>query len=197
MIYKNEEITKIKPKLTFSKLFVRLIILVIIAAIAVFLYSTFLVLSSLASEEKDYMWDMKAYMIETSSMEPELVPGDVVIVRKVENLDDIKKDEIITFKNRGEVITHRVSSINSVTKKITTKGDKNASDDIEPINIGDVLGKKVFKISRFDIIEKAVRNIFYWMVLILIFITLFLKSRRISRKKMMRRRKKKNEDQNR
>jgi len=195
MIYKNEEITQVKSKHSFSGMIIKLIIIVLVIVFALAVYSTFLIIASLSSEEKDYIYDMKAYLIESSSMEPELCTGDVVIVKKINNINDIKKDDIITFKNRGEVITHRISSINNITGKITTKGDKNLTDDIEPINVEDIFGKKVFKISKFSIVEKIVRNVSFWLVIIIIVITIFLKSRKLSRKRMLRRKKKKQEDQ--
>jgi len=196
MIYKNEDITKIRPKnkYTFIKFLLIAFILLLIIVVAITLYSAFLISTSISSNDDEYVFNMKAYIIETSSMEPELYVGDVIIVKKCESIDDIKNNDIITFKNRGEVVTHRVKSISAITKKITTKGDKNTIADIEGTKIENVIGKMIIKIPRFNAIEKILRTIICVTVLLIILITIFMHNRRISRKQMLRRMKKKTED---
>lgn len=70
----------------------------------------------------------------TSSMEPKLPPGTLVVV-KPEPLDKIKVGDVMTYQIRSgdpAVISHRVISISSRsdgTLTFTTKGDNNSEAD--------------------------------------------------------------------
>ncbi len=193
MIYKNEEVTKLKIKSKYHYLKVGIaIVLLIVVVLAI--YTAFLISLSLDSDEKEYIYGMKAYMIDTTSMEPDIEIGDVIIVKKVESIEKLDVGDVITFKNRGEIITHRISAINTTSNKISTKGDKNENEDIESIKIEDVYGKVKYKIPKFKLIEKIFSSLLYWMIIIIIIATLYMHSRRINRRKKMRRRKKKIED---
>jgi signal peptidase I len=109
-------------------------------------------------------------------------------------MQDLKVNDIITFKNRGEVITHRISEIDEQTQKIRTKGDKNTLNDVEAIKYEDIEGVYVFKISNFEKISNIVKNTTCWFFIFLIILTVFLHNRRINRKRSLRRKKKKDED---
>lgn len=191
MIYKNEDITKAKinkinPIKEILKLFVFAIIIIAV-------YTLSLILMSLKSEEQTYIFGLKAYIITTTSMEPEFTTGDLIVIRKC-NYNELRKGNIITFTNRGETITHRIVSIDDKTGKITTKGDKNSLEDIEPINSEVIEGIYVFKIPKFAFVEYHIKNGSYWALILLIILTLVLHIKRLNRKKSLRRRKKKIED---
>ena len=61
---------------------------------------------------------------------------DIIIV-KLGN-ENLKKDDIITFKKENNLITHRIVKLNE--NEIITKGDNNNVAD-EPISRNDVVGK--------------------------------------------------------
>ena len=56
-------------------------------------------------------YSYKAYLISTESMEPEIKKGDAIIIKKVDE-DQLRVNDIITFKTDEEVITHRIVQIN-------------------------------------------------------------------------------------
>ncbi len=86
---------------------------------------------------------------ETGSMAPTIAKGDIVIIKIG---DEIKEDDIITYKKENVLITHRIVSINGDI--IIAKGDYNNTDD-EPINKDAVIGKAVHIINNVEIWKKV------------------------------------------
>lgn len=191
MKYNNSEFLKRKPKK--NKLFKRLIYLIIFSIIIVVIYNIFLLRISTETEEQEYVFGMRAYVIETDSMEPELEIGDVIIVKKCEQ-KDLKIGDIITFTNRGELITHRISNIDQKYQRYSTKGDKNTIEDIEKIKFEDIKGVKVLTLPGFWNFISNAKNVMYIFILFVIVITIFLHNRKTNRKRIVRRIKKKGED---
>ena len=76
-------------------------------------------------------------VILTGSMEPVYHPGDVIFIHEQK---DYKVNDVITFHQRGMIVTHRIVKKNG--NEITTKGDANNSAD-EAIQLSDVEGKVV------------------------------------------------------
>ena len=176
-----------------KNIFHKVIGLCIFAVIVIIAYNIFLIAISGKSENQKYIFGMKAYIVETNSMEPTLKQGDVIIIKKCER-DELKVGDVITFQNRGELVTHRITEINSSTQRYTTKGDKNALKDIEAVKFKDIEGKMILRIPKFWKIIKEMQNIMYGVIIFILIITLFLHNRRTNRKSMMRRRKKKELD---
>lgn len=82
--------------------------------------------------------------ITSSSMWPNLKRGDLVILKGVDSVDDIKAGDIVAFKTEDEgFVIHRVVEIEGET--VTTKGDANTIEDV-PWS-GDQLIGKVLKIG--------------------------------------------------
>ena len=70
-------------------------------------------------------------------MEPTLNVKDLIVVKKTSN---ISKNDIITYIDGKDFITHRVIKIEGNT--LTTKGDSNNSDDVR-IDKSKVIGKVI------------------------------------------------------
>ena len=93
-----------------------------------------------------YRW----YKILTSSMSPEILPGDVVIVKV--GADDLQTNDIITFNptaDKNAVLTHRLvgSSVDSEGNILyKTKGDANKSYDVQGVKPEQIIGKVVFTV---------------------------------------------------
>ena len=86
---------------------------------------------------------------ETGSMSPTIEKGDIVIIKIG---DEIKENDIITYKKDNVLITHRISKINENT--IIAKGDYNNTDDL-PIQKEQVIGKVVFIVNNVEIWKKV------------------------------------------
>jgi signal peptidase len=88
-----------------------------------------------------------AYTILTSSMEPGLPPGTLVIVKPIDP-EDIRIGTVVTYQLESGspmVVTHRVVEIQSPNlpggdPSFITKGDANAAPDAEPVKTVQVRG---------------------------------------------------------
>ena len=86
----------------------------------------------------------------TGSMEDTINIGDLVVVKITK---DIEVNDIIAFKQEGNLIIHRV--INIKDNEIITKGDANNEEDT-PIKEEQIIGKECFKIKKFKIWKEIV-----------------------------------------
>ncbi len=77
-------------------------------------------------------------VVSGDSMWPALRKGDVVFLRGVSSVDELKVGDIIGFRHANGLAIHRVVRI--YDGQIITKGDANFQDD-PPISIEDVIGK--------------------------------------------------------
>lgn len=82
-------------------------------------------------------------------MEPELYINDIVAVKGC-SVEELKQNDIITFENEGEIISHRiVRIINSGDEiRFVTKGDNNDIVDNFDIENETIYGKVIFKIPK-------------------------------------------------
>lgn len=88
-------------------------------------------------------------VIGSGSMSPVIDKGDLVLVKKVTNIDELKKHDVLIFRHDGSTIIHRIIRIetNGNEKLFYTKGDANASEDFYPVSKNDVVGIANFKIK--------------------------------------------------
>ena len=92
---------------------------------------------------------MKLYCIETGSMEPDYPIGSMVVVERV-YFESIVEGDVITYVvSDNTVVTHRVVSIDSEHRLLTTKGDNNVVNDASPVSYENVLGKVDFCVPGF------------------------------------------------
>lgn len=84
-------------------------------------------------------------VIVTGSMEPVIMPGDIILVRRItdiEGINSLQVDDIIQFKRDDILISHRIVEINNNYDVIefTTKGDNNPSRDYQKVKTEDIKG---------------------------------------------------------
>ncbi|WP_051188538.1 signal peptidase I [Proteocatella sphenisci] len=85
--------------------------------------------------------------VATGSMIPVVQPGDVVIMRKITEVDQaaqLSVGDVIQFKRSDILITHRIVAIENSEKeemRIITKGDNNSGIDSVPVGLEDLRGK--------------------------------------------------------
>ena len=103
---------------------------------------------------KDYsdFFGYSIFEVQTGSMAPEINPGDWIIVKSAKN---IQLKDVVTYKQDGEFITHRV--IGTYNGTYVTKGDANNSKD-DPIDESQVVGKVVKVLANFGILKKTIFN---------------------------------------
>lgn len=97
-----------------------------------------------------------SYMVVlTPSMTGYADKGDVVVIKET---DDLAVHDVVTYiDSRGDVVTHRITSINKETGIIKVKGDTNKDDDPIDLTIDDIEGKVVLVIPKVGLI-------FTWLV---------------------------------
>lgn len=130
-----------------KKIIINLIIfiLVVIAIISVYAFI------QLNVQNKEYIniFGYSVFSAETGSMSPTIEKGDIIIIKIG---DEIRENDIITYKKENVLITHRIAKIDGDT--IIARGDYNNTDD-EPIKKENVIGRTVFIINNVEIWKKV------------------------------------------
>ena len=170
-IYTNEEITRKLKKKNIIKRIISFII-----------YPIFLILLTLCisilvqviknPEKTPDIFGYKFFNVISGSMNPELEIGDVVFSKEIGE-KYIKKGDIITFKQKNAIITHRVEDIIIENEKIyyQTKGDNNNSKDESLVQYKDIEGIYIFKIHKIGIfIDKIQNTTMMFIVIIVLYI---------------------------
>ena len=136
---------------TIEKIIVNLII-VVLAIIAILVILGF---CQVNIQKKQYIniFGYSVLSAETGSMSPTIEKGDIVIIKIG---DEIKENDIITYKKENVLVTHRIVNINGDT--IIAKGDFNNTDD-EPIKKDEVIGRTVFIVNNVEIWKKVFSDV--------------------------------------
>ena len=85
--------------------------------------------------------------VESDSMKPTFEKDDFILCREIDDMNTLKKDDVITFWTiiEGQRVknTHRIVEINTEggTTSYITRGDNNSLDDSVPVYAGDIIGK--------------------------------------------------------
>jgi sortase B len=85
---------------------------------------------------------IQTYNVISGSMEPSISVGSIVYVKNAE-FDELAEGDVIAFESGASVVTHRITSIDSQSKLITTKGDANDTEDFVPVAYVNVIGRVV------------------------------------------------------
>jgi signal peptidase len=83
-------------------------------------------------------------VIATGSMEPMIMPGDVILVRKVKDISEVQVGDVIQFRRDSILISHRILEIKENDKtgiSYRTKGDNNNGPDRELVKPEDIRGE--------------------------------------------------------
>lgn len=90
-------------------------------------------------------WNM--FSVDSPSMSPQYPVDSLIIVQKIDP-DKIIPGNVITFTldASGTIATHRVVSVNSISKTFTTKGDANTVPDAVQVQWENVVGKVILGI---------------------------------------------------
>lgn len=189
MKYDIESINKRKENVKIAKKVIEIIAIILIYNI---------ILIALSSANKISVVNIlgyKSYIIKTNSMEPTISINDVVITKKVKK-EKIKKGDVITFLQDGEVITHRITQIED-NGNYTTKGDNNNIEDTFKITYENIEGKHILTIPYLGKIVQALDNKIVFLIITLIILMFMFITILNQEKRENRREKKKIEDKKR
>lgn len=76
----------------------------------------------------------------TGSMEPTFPVGSIVYYHKC-NFEDLQVGDAITFKAEDSLVTHRITTVNGISRNVITKGDNNETEDPTPVEENEIVGK--------------------------------------------------------
>lgn len=108
-----------------------LIILILLILIPILFVSGVILMNSYIHPDKvPSFFGWKPFIVLSGSMETQISVGDIVIVKEVDTRT-LKKGDIIAFRNKDIVITHRIDDIITEDGKVKyiTKGDNNNTRD--------------------------------------------------------------------
>ena len=108
-------------------------------------------------------------------MEDTINKNDIIVVKKVDK-NEINENDIISFDNGNEIITHRIVDIENINGQTlyTTKGDNNRFADDEKISFEQIEGKYVFKLSKLGYLMNFLKNRYFLIILFIILIFCFI-----------------------
>ena len=184
MKYDVESINKRKEKEKIVKRIIEIIAIILI-------YNIILIIISSINGKDFSILGYKAYIVNTNSMEPTIKVGDIVIIKKVK-AEKLNQGDVITFTQEGEVITHRITKIETEEKstQYVTKGDNNNTEDTLKIKYEDIIGKEILTIPQ---LGKAMQlldsKIILLIIILIILICAFVKIKK--KEKLENRREKK------
>lgn len=102
--------------------------------------------------------DSPMLAVVSNSMVPTFQRGDLIFVKGVGSISDLKIHDIIVYQDStGREIVHRVVGIDTQDNIITTKGDANSNED-PPFPFDRVRGKVLFWIPRIGYISLWIRR---------------------------------------
>lgn len=186
MRYTIDEIYKKKNKTEKKKKIVRIIIYIIL--IPILFYNIIMIIQSFLHADKiPSFLGYKSFVIVSGSMCPELDIGDIVVINQ--NTDQIKKGDIISFREGNSIITHRVDHVIDSGKRFITKGDANSSEDINPVNLENVEGVYSFKIPKIGKFILFMQNTTGVIIVAVYMIIFYIISKNKEEKIMMRKEK--------
>lgn len=91
----------------------------------------------------------RTYLVQSGSMEPSIMTGDVIVVQSQSNY---VLNDVVTFRESAErVVTHRIVEVEKDNRemKYSTKGDANRSGDENTIDDSQIIGKVFLVIPKF------------------------------------------------
>ena len=173
-MYTIDKIEKKKKRaITLIKIFNILIFLIIVP---ILIYNITLIIKYIQNpNEIPDFFGFKTSEIVSRSMEDTINKNDIIVVKKVDK-NEIDENDIISFDNGNEIITHRIVEIENINGQTlyTTKGDNNRFADDEKISFEQIEGKYVFKLSKLGYLMNFLKNRYFLIILFIILIFCFI-----------------------
>lgn len=171
----NTKKFKIPSSLIIIKNIISWTIIFILAIIATFLMYYIIRTKFSNIKGQAYEPSFSMYTIISPSMVPNINVYDVIVSKKVNDINTIKIGDIITFISKsnlssGMTITHRVIDIieDDGMIKLKTQGDNNLSPDSSYVNKDNLIGKVVIRIPKIGRLQRFILGSGGWLLFIVI-----------------------------
>ena len=195
-MYKIRDYKEIKNRNEKIKKIISIFIYIIIIPIIV-INITLIVKSFIKPNKIPDFIGYKNFVIVSESMEPTIMVGDAIFVKKVPE-KEIKINDIISFHDGECINTHRIVGVSEENgiKMYSTKGDNNRGEDKEKVSYDQIEGKSLFKINNFGNLIKVLQSKVTLVILILLVCLNTYFNYRLKYKRKARREKRKKYEQN-
>ncbi len=195
-MYKIRDYKEIKNRNEKIKKIISIFIYIIIIPIIV-INITLIVKSFIKPNKIPDFIGYKNFVIVSESMEPTIMVGDAIFVKKVPE-KEIKINDIISFHDGECINTHRIVGVSEENgiKMYRTKGDNNRGEDKEKVSYSQIEGKYLFKINNFGNLIKVLQSKVTLAILILLVCLNTYFNYRLKYKRKVRREKRKKYEQN-
>lgn len=173
-------------------------ILFYIIIIPIIVYNlTLMIESYINPTEVPDFFGFKSFVIVSESMEPTIMTGDAILVKKVKQ-EDLKVNDIISFQDKDFINTHRIIEIinNNGITKYKTKGDNNKREDKNQITYSKIEGVYQFRIKGFGKTVEILKNKITLVVLLIALVLISTCQVRINKKRLARKEKRYNYNKN-
>ena len=195
-MYKIRDYKEIKNRNEKIKKIISIFIYIIIIPIIV-INITLIVKSFIRPNKIPDFIGYKNFVIVSESMDPTIMVGDAIFVKKVPE-KEIKINDIISFHDGECINTHRIVGVSEENgiKMYRTKGDNNRGEDKEKVSYSQIEGKYLFKINNFGNLIKVLQSKVTLAILILLVCCNTYFNYRLKYKRKARRDKRKKYEQN-
>lgn len=148
-------------------------LLIIIAILLIYYYVS---MRLYATRGDKYEPKFSIYTIVSPSMEPTISKFDVIINTKVNSIDDVKTNDVITFISTSNIsygltVTHRVVGVKTLddgNKCLITRGDNNTSEDDSCVKKENLIGIVRAVIPNFGKVQFFLSSKMGWLLVVII-----------------------------
>lgn len=126
----------------------------------------------------------------TNSMntgEPDAIRAGDMVITKQANPDTLEVGDVIMFKNNQTAVIHRIVGYNAETDTFVTKGDANDTEDLDPVEKKNIIGKfmqRVPKVGDFILFSRTPLGMLICIgIPILLFLGYDFVAKRLTRRK--------------
>ena len=148
-----------------------LIVLIIVGLFLVY----YLISAKMVAKNPQYEPKINLYTIVSGSMEPNIRVYDVIVDYKVNNPEELKIGDVITFRSTSTIskdliVTHRIIDTKVVNGKVeyVTKGDWNSSADSDTAKFDHIIGKVVLRFPQLGRVQFFLATRMGWFLVVLL-----------------------------
>ncbi len=179
----NEEVQVTKKQTKGQKILSKVVNVILVLAIALAAVSTYVSYVSTSGNGVPSIFGIRVLSIQTESMYPVLLPGDLIFDTAVKDAADLKIGDIITYWTviNGERVlnTHTIYGIYEGNGLIFgTKGENNSSADPLTVHESEIVGKYAFRIGGlgkvFDYLQTSTGFLIVVVVPVFVFFLFYL-----------------------
>ena len=151
-------------------------IVLCIVLILVLIVNVSLIIGSYANPDKvPSFLGYKPFIVLSGSMEPEIMPGDLIITKNIDP-EDVKVGDVITFRaDKTAAVSHRVIKISTEGGlSFETKGDANIGSDNGAVLPESLEGKYILRIPKLGNLALFLQTPIGLLVFVVIPLCLFI-----------------------